>query len=284
VRFVALILLVIGGPLATQAFAEETGPQPLTRADCDKAGLTWNDNANVCDVAFDEAESTVGTSQPLTRKDCDRAGMRWNDSANVCDDKSEEAAIQIGAAAASASEILISIDKAAQKMTVSVDGDQRYDWKVSTGRAGYDTPSGNFTASSMNEIWYSKEWDDAPMPHAIFFTKDGHAIHSTEEVKNLGKPASHGCVRLSPQNAATLYTLVAENGLESTQVVLAGLTPGRAKQGPRPTAAAPRDRKAARGSTSTPQPWSVSPRDESLAEQGPKKRSGGLFKRLFGRR
>ena len=78
----------------------------------------------------------------------------------------------------------------------------------------------------MNEIWYSKQWDNAPMPHAVFFTKEGHAIHGTAEVKRLGKPASHGCVRLSPQNAATLYALVAENGLENTQVELVGLTPG----------------------------------------------------------
>ena len=78
----------------------------------------------------------------------------------------------------------------------------------------------------MNEIWYSKQWDNAPMPHAVFFTKEGHAIHGTNEVKRLGRPASHGCVRLSPQNAATLYALVKENGLENTQVMLVGLTPG----------------------------------------------------------
>ena len=57
----------------------------------------------------------------------------------------------------------------------------------------------------MNEIWYSKQYDNAPMPHAIFFMKDGHAIHGTFEVKNLGKPVSHGCVRISPENAAILY-------------------------------------------------------------------------------
>ena len=78
----------------------------------------------------------------------------------------------------------------------------------------------------MNEIWYSKQWDNAPMPHSIFFKKDGHAIHGSYEVKSLGKPASHGCVRISPDNAATLYTLVAKNGLEKTQVVLTGVTPG----------------------------------------------------------
>ena len=107
-----------------------------------------------------------------------------------------------------------------------MDGVQRYHWPVSTGAPGYSTPSGTYTASSMNEIWYSKQWDNAPMPHAVFFTKEGHAIHGTNEVRRLGKPASHGCVRLSPQNAATLYALVEENGLENTQVVLVGLTPG----------------------------------------------------------
>ena len=64
------------------------------------------------------------------------------------------------------------------------------------------------------------------MPHSIFFIKDGHAIHGSYEVKNLGKPVSHGCVRISPENAATLYALVEENGLENTQVVLTGVTPG----------------------------------------------------------
>ena len=124
-----------------------------------------------------------------------------------------------------AASILVNIDKSKQRMTVFVDGVKRYHWPVSTGAPGYSTPSGTYTASSMNEIWYSKQWDNAPMPHAVFFTKEGHAIHGTNEVRRLGKPASHGCVRLSPQNAATLYALVEENGLENTQVVLVGLTP-----------------------------------------------------------
>jgi lipoprotein-anchoring transpeptidase ErfK/SrfK len=94
------------------------------------------------------------------------------------------------------------------------------------GKSGYSTPSGTYTATSMNEIWYSKQWDNAPMPHSIFFMKDGHAIHGSNEVKNLGKPISHGCVRISPENATTLYSLVEKNGLENTQVVLNGVTPG----------------------------------------------------------
>jgi L,D-transpeptidase catalytic domain len=111
-------------------------------------------------------------------------------------------------------------------MTVFLDGEEAYEWPVSTGRAGYSTPSGNYAATSMNDTWYSKQWDNAPMPHSIFFMKDGHAIHGSNDVQNLGKPVSHGCVRISPENAATLYTLVEENGLDNTHVVLTGVTPG----------------------------------------------------------
>jgi lipoprotein-anchoring transpeptidase ErfK/SrfK len=124
------------------------------------------------------------------------------------------------------SAVIINIEKTKQEMTVLVDGIEKYHWPVSTGRAGYSTPSGTYTATSMNEIWYSKQWDNSPMPHSIFFMKDGHAVHGSYEVKNLGKPASHGCVRISPDNATTLYALVEENGLENTQVVLTDVTPG----------------------------------------------------------
>ena len=88
------------------------------------------------------------------------------------------------------------------------------------------SPSRSSAPTSMNEVWYSQEWDNAPMPHAIFFMKDGHAIHGSYEVKTLGKPVSHGCVRISPKNAATLYALVKKNGMKNTQVVLTGVTPG----------------------------------------------------------
>jgi len=136
------------------------------------------------------------------------------------------------------SAVLININKTKQEMTVFLDGVEKYDWPISTGRAGYSTPSGTYTATSMNEIWYSKQWDNSPMPHSIFFMKDGHAIHGSYEVRNLGKPVSHGCVRILPENATTLYALVKANGSENTQVVLTGVTPGgefkyaRAQAGP----------------------------------------------------
>jgi TonB family protein len=123
------------------------------------------------------------------------------------------------------SKILVVIDKSTQEMKVFVDNVERYTWKVSTGLPGYETPSGTYTARSMNKIWYSKQWDDAPMPHAIFFTKKGHAIHGTDETKKLGRLASHGCVRLAPKNARTLFALIKEKGLKDTKIVLNGEMP-----------------------------------------------------------
>jgi lipoprotein-anchoring transpeptidase ErfK/SrfK len=150
------------------------------------------------------------------------------------------------------SAILININKAKQKMTVFVDGIEKYHWPVSTGRAGYSTPSGTYTATSMNEIWYSKEWDNSPMPHSIFFIKDGHAIHGSYEVKNLGKPVSHGCVRISPENATTLYALVKQNGLANTQVVLTGVTTGGESKFARAAAPAHSQAQADPGSSFSP--------------------------------
>ena len=218
----ALVLAIIANLLTQSAFAEDISSQPLARADCVRVGMEWDENANVCSTSSIEV-----SRQPLTRSECTAARSTWNENANVCDGEPSLAA-ELGSEAAlpEAASILVNIDKSKQRMTVLVDGVPRYHWPVSTGAPGYSTPSGTYTASSMNEIWYSKQWDNAPMPHAVFFTKEGHAIHGTKEVRRLGKPASHGCVRLSPQNAATLYALVEENGLENTQVVLVGLTPG----------------------------------------------------------
>jgi hypothetical protein len=122
--------------------------------------------------------------------------------------------------------ILITVDKSAQQMTVEMNGLHLYTWPVSTGKAGYDTPSGAFKTFRMEEDHFSREWDDAPMPHSVFFTKQGHAIHGSFDVKNLGKPASHGCVRLAPQNAKLLFDLVKQDGVFNTLVVLKGEIPG----------------------------------------------------------
>ena len=122
-------------------------------------------------------------------------------------------------------DVLITIDKSAQHMTVEVDGALRYQWPISSGRRGYATPRGTFAPFRLEEDHYSREWDEAPMPHSIFFTREGHAIHGTLEVKRLGSAASHGCVRLAPTNAATLFDLVKTEGLRRTKVVVTGTEP-----------------------------------------------------------
>src|SRR3954452_5312741 len=130
--------------------------------------------------------------------------------------------------------VAITVDKNNQTMTVAVDGVERYRWPVSTGIPSRETPSGNFRAFRMEEDHYSKEFDDAPMPHSIFFTKIGHAIHGTDSVNRLGAPASHGCVRLSRDNATTLYTLVEQQGVLNTTVTLTGSAQVALARNPRP--------------------------------------------------
>jgi hypothetical protein len=125
------------------------------------------------------------------------------------------------AASAEAARLDIVISKTTQKMTVMVDGEVEYVWPVSTGASGYDTPTGKFKAFRLEEDHESKEWDNAPMPHSVFFTTRGHAIHGSYS-KRIGQRASHGCVRLSPDNAETLFYMVEENGLGNTHVVVKG--------------------------------------------------------------
>jgi lipoprotein-anchoring transpeptidase ErfK/SrfK len=217
---------------------------------------------------------TTGAPQPAVTQDSNQEaveepGAATDDAAGPTDDTGGGTENSDAAAAPEQpkSSILVDIDKSTQEMTVFVDGVQQYSWPVSTGTRGYSTPSGTYTASSMNEIWYSKQWDNAPMPHAIFFTKQGHAIHGTLDEKNLGNAASHGCVRLSRENAKTLFTLVKATGLENTQVVLTGTTKGG--EGPK-VAGRSRD-------TEMYPPWFMP--GPNAYQQQRKKRRG-----LFGRR
>ena len=141
--------------------------------------------------------------------------MRWSALA--------AAALMLAATQAKA-DLLVQIDKGTQRMTVSQDGHVVARWPVSTGIAKYDTPDGNFRPFRMEKDHFSKEWDDAPMPYSIFFTKQGHAIHGTNHT-SIGRPASHGCVRLSVAHAAELWELVTAEGMNKTKVVLTGQLP-----------------------------------------------------------
>ena len=113
------------------------------------------------------------------------------------------AILSLGASAACAN-VLISVDKSTQQMTVYVDGAPRYHFVVSTGRAGYGTPSGTYQPQRLERTWFSKEYYNSPMPHSIFF-HGGYAIHGSYEINRLGGPASHGCIRTpSPERRHAL--------------------------------------------------------------------------------
>jgi len=129
--------------------------------------------------------------------------------------------MDLGATAAHAagSKVVATVSLSQQVMEVTIDGRATYEWKVSTARRGYVTPTGSFKPTRMHEMWYSRKYDNAPMPHSVFF-HGGYAVHATDAVKRLGQPASHGCVRLHPKAAADFYALVEAFGPTNTSIVI----------------------------------------------------------------
>ena len=129
------------------------------------------------------------------------------------------AALLSGIACAQAGVVIV-VNKSTQRLSVSVDGTPRYEWPVSTARAGYNTPNGTYGVERMAVSWFSRRYDWSPMPHSIFFD-GGYAIHGSYEISRIGTPASHGCIRLHPNNATMLYRLV-EAHRNSTRIVVTG--------------------------------------------------------------
>ena len=129
--------------------------------------------------------------------------------------------LDLGAHAAKAAgeEVVATVSFSTQTMQVTIAGRRTYDWPVSTARKGYVTPTGSFKPTRMHRMWYSKKYDNAPMPHSVFF-HGGCAVHATDAVKRLGRPASHGCIRLHPDAAADFYALVRLYGPSNTRIVI----------------------------------------------------------------
>ena len=109
--------------------------------------------------------------------------------------------------------VQVNIDLSSQTMTVHSGSGETYVWPISSGRNGYPTPRGVFHPRALYTMVHSFKYGNAPMPHSIFFYGQ-YAIHGTDAVGNLGRPASHGCIRLSPGNAATLFAMVELQGAE----------------------------------------------------------------------
>ncbi|MGN6465149.1 MAG: L,D-transpeptidase [Rhizobiaceae bacterium] len=118
-----------------------------------------------------------------------------------------------------AGSLVAEIDISKQTMTVSEYGHVMYRWRVSTARSGYHTPRGTYRPIRLNRMWRSRKYHNSPMPHSVFF-HGGYAIHGTYETRNLGRPASHGCIRLHPEDAARFFAMVQEAGLGNTRIVV----------------------------------------------------------------
>lgn len=120
--------------------------------------------------------------------------------------------------------LVVRIDLSAQRLTLTYDGERRESWPISSGREGFATPRGTFRPKWASRMWYSRKYDNAPMPHAVFFN-GGVAVHATQSIGMLGRPASHGCVRLAPGNAARFYALVHKHGFARTRIDVFGTPP-----------------------------------------------------------
>lgn len=122
-------------------------------------------------------------------------------------------------ASAQATQIVARVSVSAQTLYVYLDGQLRYEWPVSTAGRGYETPRGEWSPTWLSRWHRSRQYNNAPMPFAIFY-HEGYAIHATEAIYNLGRPASHGCVRLHPDNASLLFSMVERAGMENMRVIV----------------------------------------------------------------
>jgi lipoprotein-anchoring transpeptidase ErfK/SrfK len=120
-------------------------------------------------------------------------------------------ALFITLAAPASAGVIVRVDNSEQRMRVYIDGALAYVWPVSTARRGYWTPPGDYYVHRMERMWYSRKYDMSPMPYSLFF-HGGYAIHGTGAIRQLGRPASHGCVRLHPANARALFRIVRHHG------------------------------------------------------------------------
>jgi len=123
------------------------------------------------------------------------------------------------AGAEAAQQVTAKIDLSEQRLYLFVDGRLRGKWPVSTARKGYRTPTGSWRPTRLERDWHSRKYNWAPMPYSVFFY-GGYAIHGTTDLKRLGRPASHGCIRLHPKNAARLFNLVRQVGRANSRVVI----------------------------------------------------------------
>lgn len=124
-----------------------------------------------------------------------------------------------GLFATACADVVVRVSKSEQTMYVYVDGRLEHIWPVSTAGRGYRTPSGVYHPTSLDRFHRSSLYHWSPMPYSIFFN-GGYAIHGSYEIGRLGSPASHGCIRLHPEDASELYGLVGAYGRSETHIII----------------------------------------------------------------
>lgn len=132
-------------------------------------------------------------------------------------------AASLAGLAAAEAKVDVRVDIAAQRMSVTTDDGEVHNWAISSGRKGFRSPNGVYRPTRLARSWYSRKYGGA-MPYSVFF-RGGYAIHGTTAVGALGRPASHGCIRLHPANAAKLFALVKKHGAGQTRIALNGAAP-----------------------------------------------------------
>lgn len=162
--------------------------------------------------------AAVSTTAKASIDDANKKASVASDSAT----KKKSAAVSKPKAKSVSTSLVASIDLSGQRMTIKEHGKVKYVWKISSGRAGYRTPTGTYRPKWMSRMHYSRKYNNAPMPHSVFF-HGGYAIHATYATSRLGAPASHGCIRLAPSNARTFFKLVKKHKMAGTRVSLHGV-------------------------------------------------------------
>lgn len=213
-----LAIPALSEPAPTATTAEPAAASAAAPAKAPAAATVVNTTATAVPAA-EPAPASDASSQPVATTAAPSAPSADGAAATA---KPETAAAEATPPPAPVDPTLeIAINLTSQRMTVTENGKAKYTWPISSGAFGYPTPTGTFKPIWTSKMWYSRKYDMAPMPHSIFF-HGGTAIHATYSVGMLGRPASHGCVRLSPSNAATLYRMVGKHGKAATKIAVFG--------------------------------------------------------------
>lgn len=220
----AIALLGAGGAwaeVAGQMAAEPGGVPTVTIINKAPDGAAAEASNALSVIEETEAEGVLPPRVRETASDTDVDDALRDEGAALDGDEEADTAEASAPQPLPTPTLHIDIDLTRQTMTVYEGTTVRHTWAVSSGRRGYATPTGTFNPTWMARQWFSRQYDNAPMPHSIFFY-EGVAIHGSHAIRSLGRPASHGCVRLAPKNAATLFRMVTRHGKDRTRIVVHG--------------------------------------------------------------